>query len=235
MICPVCGYDNLKGAKFCQKCGSKLNNYANLRNVNTYSQTNKSNQSKNNNVLIIAVTVIIIALILAGTFLFMTDSISLPFGNNENQVVNITQSDDSGSNSDSNQAAKSSETTKSSQSTDSDNVVYNALKVNTATFYLDGNPNTGITTTINVGKEHTGESMGVMTTFSRDGSNMNSPSSYEYCIVNDEGNIVFTDYTPIPKYPDYCVIGISYNNQAYRYACDMGKHKGSQTSVPREI
>ena len=53
--------------------------YANLRNVNTYSQTNKSNQSKNNNVLIIAVTVIIIALILAGTFLFMTDSISLPF------------------------------------------------------------------------------------------------------------------------------------------------------------
>lgn len=114
-------------------------------------------------------------------------------------------------------------------------ITYDQLKVNTATFYLDGNPNTGIKTTINVGREHTGDTMGVMTTFSRDGVNMNNPSEYSQCVVDDEGDIVFTDYTPIPKYPDYCLIEITYDNQIFKWECDMGKYKGYQTNVPREI
>lgn len=109
------------------------------------------------------------------------------------------------------------------------------LQVNTATFYLDGNPNSGIPATINVGKEHTGESMEVMTVYSRDGSNLNHPTDYETHVVDDDGNIVITEYSSIPRYPDYCLIEIRYNNNVFKYGCDMGKHKGSQTSVPREI
>ncbi|MBE6494400.1 MAG: zinc ribbon domain-containing protein [Methanosphaera stadtmanae] len=109
------------------------------------------------------------------------------------------------------------------------------VQVNTATFYLDGNPNTGITATINVGKEYTGENIEILTTYSRDGYNLNNPSTYENHKVDDEGNIVITVYDPIPKYPDYCNIKIKYNNQIYQFGCDMGKYKGSQTVVPKMI
>lgn len=109
------------------------------------------------------------------------------------------------------------------------------LNVSQVSFYLDGNPNTGIPATINVGKEHSGESMGVVTVYSRDGSKLNNPSSYENHVVDDDGNIVITEYAPIPKYPDYCSIEIRYNNQVFKYGCDMGKYKGSQTSIPKVI
>lgn len=206
LICSSCGFNNKETAKFCQKCGNPLNNNANQKNLNNYSQSNNSNQSKNNNnLLIICISVIIIVLILAGTFLLL-------FNNSDN----LPLSNDNGQN-------------------NNGNGIVNDLKVNTASFYLDGNPNTGITTTIHVGKDHAGETMGVMTTFSRDGVNINNPSEYEQCVVDDEGDIVFTDYTPIPRYPDYCLIDISYKNDKYQFGCDMGKYKGSQTSVPQII
>ena len=109
------------------------------------------------------------------------------------------------------------------------------LQVNNATFYLDGNPNTGITATINVGKEFTGENVEIMTTYSRDGSNLNNPSNYENHEVDTDGNIVITEYAPIPKYPDYCIIEIRHNNKLSKFGCNMGKYKGSQTSVPERL
>lgn len=207
MLCSRCGFDNEEGAKFCLKCGNSLNNNnTNLRNENSFSKPYNSPQSKNNNnnILIIGITAIIIALIIAGTVILLSD-------NTENLPLSPENVQDSQAN---------TMTTKE-------------LKVNTASFYLDGNPNTGVTTTLNVGKEHSGETVGVMTTFSRDGVNMNNPTEYESCVVDEEGDIVFTDYTPIPKYPDYCIIGISYNNQRFEFGCDMEKHKGTQTQVPQ--
>lgn len=109
------------------------------------------------------------------------------------------------------------------------------LNVNQVSFYLDGNPNTGIPATINVGKEHTGENMEVVTTYSRDGTNLNHPSAYENHVVDKYGNIIITEYAPIPKYPDYCLIEIRYNNQVFQYGCDMDKYKGSQTCTPKII
>ncbi len=109
------------------------------------------------------------------------------------------------------------------------------LTVNTASFYLDGNPNTGITATINVGKEHTGENIDIMTTYSRDGSKLNNPSSFEIHQVDSDGNVVITEYGAIPRYPDYCLIEIRYDNKNYKFGSDMGKYKGTQTNVPRVV
>ncbi len=207
LYCSNCGFNNEEGARFCLKCGNSLTNAAGQANQNTFSQQYPVNQSKkkNNNMTIIAVTVIVIALIIGGTLLLMSQ-------NTDNMPL-----------------------PKDNVQSGNGNGVVNDLKVNTATFYLDGNPNTGITTTIHVGKEHSGESMGVMTTFSRDGANINNPTEYESCVVDEEGDIVFTDYTPIPRYPDYCIIDIDYNNQRFQFGCQMGKYKGSQTSVPQII
>lgn len=109
------------------------------------------------------------------------------------------------------------------------------LKVNTATFYSDGNPNTGETVTINVGKEHAGEQVETMTQYSRGGSSLNNPSGYEKHVVDSQGEIILTDYTPMPRYPDYCRITIRYNNRVSIYGCDIGTYKGTQTSVPKLI
>lgn len=203
MICPKCGFDNLPEAKYCRNCGNSLNNNVNY-GYNDSTQVYQTPQKNNNNLLIIGITVIVIALILAGTYLFIS--------NNDNNMFSQENSDNS-----------------------EVNINTPELKVSTVSFYLDGNPNTGIPATINVGKEHTGESMEVITTYSRDGTNLNNPSSYETHVVDEDGNIIITEYAPIPKYPDYCRIEIRYNNQVYKYGCDMGKYKGSQSSVPYNI
>jgi hypothetical protein len=200
----------------CSACG--FNNEDNAKycqrcgnSLNYYSRGantySKSNnyQQSRNNSNTIIIAVTLIIIALIVAGTFLLISDNIPFSNNNSQNNQTNQ------------------------------VTYNQLKVNTATFYLDGNPNTGIKTTINVGREHAGETMGVMTTFSRDGVNMNNPSEYGQCVVDDEGDIVFTDYTPIPKYPDYCLIEITYNNHIFKWECDMGKYKGYQTSVPRVI
>lgn len=110
-----------------------------------------------------------------------------------------------------------------------------SIRVNSVTFYSDGNPNTGETATINVGPEFSGEQIGVMTLYSRDGVRQNSPTSYEIHTVSVDGNVVITDYTPMPRYPGHCLIKIKYNDVIYQYECDIGTYKGTQTIVPEEI
>ena len=109
------------------------------------------------------------------------------------------------------------------------------LTVNTVSYYQDGNPNTGLTATINVGKEHTGENIDIKMTYSRDGSNLNNPSSFEKYNVDNDGNVIVTEYSAIPRYPDYCLIEIRYNNNDYKFGVEMGKYKGTQTNVPRLV
>lgn len=203
MHCSRCGFINKPGSKFCQKCGNPLNNSNYGTNINTFSQSNYSNKPKSNNYLFILITtLVVIALIIGGTFVFLSynhmDSLPLSLFSLDNEGTENTGD----------------------------------IEVNSATFYLDGNPNTGITTTIHVGKEHAGETMGVSTTFSRNGDNINNPTEYEQCVVDEDGDIVFTDYTPIPRYPDYCVIELTYGNSRYQFGCYMEKRKGTQTSVP---
>ncbi|RAP48673.1 MAG: hypothetical protein BZ135_00400 [Methanosphaera sp. rholeuAM6] len=160
------------------------------------------------NVLIICVTIIICVLLIAGTLLLI----------NKNNDVSFTKIINSESN---------------------DNKI-NVLSeedfnVNSVTFYSDGNPNTGETATVNVGKEHSGETVDIITLYSRDGSQMNYPSTYETHTVDVDGNVMITDYTPMPKYPDYCRIEIIYNGNKHVYECDIAKHKGTQTAIPREL
>ena len=110
-----------------------------------------------------------------------------------------------------------------------------SIKVNSVTFYSDGNPNTGETATINVGPEFSGEQIGVMTLYSRDGVRQNYPSDYEMHTVSADGDVVITDYTAMPRYPGHCIIKIKYNGNIYQYECDIGTYKGTQTTVPEEI
>lgn len=204
MYCPRCGCENVEGAFYCKKCGCSLNNAPNNQPVYTPPQRNSSSTK---NLLIIAITVLIITLIVAGTLIILSDN------NNDGSIINNIQ--------------KSVSNNQSSDASDT-------LNVNQVTFYSDGNPNTGESATINVGKEHFNEDMEVKTTYSRDGVNFNNPD-YEYRTVDADGNISITDYTPMNKYPDYCLISIRYNDKVYQFGCDIGKYKGTQSTVPRAL
>lgn len=204
MYCPRCGCENVEGAFYCKKCGCSLNNAPNNQPVYTPPQRNSSSTK---NLLIIAITVLIITLIVAGTLIILSDN------NNDGSIINNIQ--------------KSVSNNQSSDASDT-------LNVNQVTFYSDGNPNTGESATINVGKEHFNEDMEVKTTYSRDGVNFNNPD-YEYRTVDADGNISITDYTPMNKYPDYCLISIRYNDKVYQFECDIGKYKGTQSTVPRAL
>ena len=42
-------------------------------------------------------------------------------------------------------------------------------------------------------------------------------------------------FQPMNKYPDYCLISIRYNDKVYQFECDIGKYKGTQSTVPRAL
>ena len=205
MFCSKCGFDNKDDARFCKKCGNQLNNQSINQNITELNKNQNLEEKGNNKLLIVCISIILIVLIIAGTLFLLSNENGQKSLFNNNQSNNISENN------------------------------HTELKVNTATFYLDGNPDTGVTATINVGKEFTNENIEVMTTYYRDGVNINSPSYYENHKVDDEGNFIITDYTPMPKYPDKCLIELKYNNQTFKFECDMGKYKGSQTSVPRVV
>lgn len=81
VICPKCGYKNKDNAKFCSKCGNKLeslnigsdNNKSIVRDSNLNNE-NKIKNNGNNKLIIIAVTAIICVAIIAGTFLLLNSN-----------------------------------------------------------------------------------------------------------------------------------------------------------------
>lgn len=118
IICPNCGYKNKDNAKFCSKCGTKLeslNMVSNNKTIVSDSNLNNGNKVKNSGgnhkLIIIAVTVIICVAIVAGTFLLLND------GGNVN-VSDIIASNANSSNNNS-QAVSSNSSSSSSSSTNS--------------------------------------------------------------------------------------------------------------------
>lgn len=177
------------------------------------------------NVMIICITIIIAVLIISGTFLLINSN-----NNNLLNRLDNENNDNSNSNSGNNENNGNSESNENTQTVDT-----NAITVKSVTFYSDGNPNTGETATINFGSENSGKTVNIKTFYSRDGTKQNSPSGYESHTIDSDGNIVVTDYTPMPKYPSNCVIEVNYNGITSSYECDIGTYKGTQTAIPRRI
>jgi len=83
-FCSKCGFENKDDAQFCKKCGSPLNK----------AQTKREVKSKNNNVLIIAIAVIVCVAIIASAFVllngdFMDTNESPTLEKNSSDVNNV--------------------------------------------------------------------------------------------------------------------------------------------------
>lgn len=175
---------------------------------------------RDDRILIICICIIICVVVIATSAIIITDNQK----DAENQVQNTTtvqQTNNTGNNqasSGSNSASSSSQATTTS----------NLPSVKSATFYSDGNPNTGESATINVGSENAGKTINIAVYYYRDGNPMNTPST-QAVTVGQDGSVSYTDYTAMPKYPDMAEIDITYNGNTESKTFSLGKYKGSQT------
>jgi len=171
---------------------------------------------RENNLIIICVTVIICIALIAGTFIIINHD------NTDNQNDNSDSSANEVNTNNNNQNTQNNENTASSSPN-----TFN--KINWATFYADGNPNTGEQVTINVGSQYANHQFDVSMTYYRDGYVLIDEPTQTY-VVNSEGNIYVPDTLSMAKYPDKCTITLSHDGDSVTGTCNLEKRKGSQTA-----
>lgn len=178
---------------------------------------------RDDRVLIICVCAIICMVVISAAAIIITDN-QKEAANQTQNTTTVQQTNDSGSN----QASSGSNSASSGSQATQATTTNSFPSVKSATFYSDGNPNTGESATINVGSEHAGETIYVAIWYYRDGSPMNNPSS-QALTVGQDGTVSHTDYTAMPKYPDEAEVEISDGNTVDTKTFSLGKYKGSQT------
>lgn len=140
MRCPKCNSENKDSAKFCKKCGSPLKKINPENGVN--SGNNKSEKSDSTKFLIIAL--IIVAIILAGVFVYI-------YGFNSNQGTDVSQQ------------------IQGEDDDDSD-----SMTILGGSFTTGGELEDKTYASIKVGSEFAGEKVTVQIFYSRDGSTLNN-------------------------------------------------------------
>lgn len=175
---------------------------------------------RENNLLIICVTIIICLALILTTYVVISDSNS-DFGNiiNSNDA-NVSNSANA-ANDDSNNASSSNE---NSQSTSNPGYID---KINWASFYADGNPNTGEQVTMYVGSQYAYQSVQIAMDYIRDGESMHV-AYYETYTVNADGTIFIPGGPALSKYPDACKISLRSNGHEIHYTCYLERRKGTQ-------
>ena len=140
MRCPKCNSENKDSAKFCKKCGSPLKKINPENRVN--SGNNKSEKSDSTKFLIIAL--IIVAIILAGVFVYI-------YGFNSNQGTDVSQQ------------------IQGEDDDDSD-----SMTILGGSFTTGGELEDKTYASIKVGSEFAGEKVTVQIFYCRDGSTLNN-------------------------------------------------------------
>ncbi len=218
MICPKCKAENSDSAKFCKKCGTKLEdnavNHENL--INSMNEEKKSNNTK----IIIAVLIVVI-IVLAGAFIYLQG-----FGNNSHSQ-DASPSQGSASNS-----ASSSDQGSSSQSSNakSNNAQSNPMKIISGSFSTGSELSDLTYANIFVGKEHAGKSVILQIWYSRDGSTLNNGNMVPVTVHSD-GYLEVQSADAYAYYPDHATINLydSNSNLLDTKSVSLSPTSGTQT------
>ena len=87
MRCPKCDSENNESAKFCKKCGAPLEKTINHEKM---SNSMNSNSGSDNTTKYIIIALVIVAIVLAGTFAYLYG-----FGQQGNNSQQVQAQDDS--------------------------------------------------------------------------------------------------------------------------------------------
>lgn len=220
MRCPNCDSENNDGAKFCKKCGTPLKN-----NTMTHESVinSVSGKSSDNTTKYIIVALIIVAVVLAGAFVYIYG-----FGNNGNNSQDtsapLIKNNDNDSSVDQSEPAKTTQT--SSQSTPK----------TTSMSILGGSFSTGdgmsdkTYASIYVGPEHAGEKVKIQIWYSREGSTLNNGNMVPKTVTSD-GFIDVSSADAYKYFPDFAEINLYDNsgNLLDTQSVSLSPESGTQT------
>ena len=185
MICPNCNSENNEGAKFCKKCGTPL--AAKTMDQGTLINSIEKDKSDNTTKIII-IALVIVAIVLAGAFIYLQG-----FGSDHSKAssdaVNLTTQQ---------QSAPATATPQSSVS---------SMKIISGSFSTGSAESAKTYASIYVGTQYSGQSVIVQIWYSRDGSTLNNGNMVPVTVHSD-GYIQVSSADAYHYYPDKAKINL---------------------------
>ena len=214
MKCPSCNTENNDSAKFCKKCGTALNN----NTINHENMIKSMSKDKSDNTTkIIIVALIIVAIVLAGVFIYLQTS-----GHNDSQAQNASASQNTTANPDKT-ATPSSQPEKTAQSTGS-------MKILGGSFSTGSADADKTYASIYVGKQNAGKRVIVQIWYSRDGNTLNNGNMVP-ASVHSDGYLYISSADAYKYYPDHATINLydSSSNLMDSQSVSLSPSAGTQT------
>lgn len=215
VFCPNCGAENADSAKFCKQCGHALSanrpikdNYvstgidpsarANDNNYSSQASNNSNSKSDNKNLIIICLTIVICAILIAGALVMFSN-------NDANDSDNTDVLSDSASLS-SDSINDSTDTVE----TDTQTAQASSLEILGGTFSTGSSASDKTYCTVYVGSEHAGEKVKISVLYSNDGYTLNQGKIVSKTVSSD-GYVKVASANPLDYYPDDAYITL-YDN-----------------------
>lgn len=193
MICPNCNSENNEGAKFCKKCGTPLNN----KKMDHGTLINSmENEKSDNTTKIIIIALIIVALVLAGAFIYLQG-----FGNGNSQSTSTSDAAN----------VSTAATPQSSSSTATPQSSSSSMKILSGSFSTGSAESDKTYASIYVGTQYSGQSVIVQIWYSRDGSTLNHGNMVPVTVHSD-GYIQVSSADAYHYYPDTAKINLYDSN-----------------------
>ncbi len=193
MICPNCNSENNEGAKFCKKCGTPLNN----KKMDHGTLINSmENEKSDNTTKIIIIALIIVALVLAGAFIYLQG-----FGNGNSQSTSTSDAEN----------VSTAATPQSSSSTATPQSSSSSMKILSGSFSTGSAESDKTYASIYVGTQYSGQSVIVQIWYSRDGSTLNHGNMVPVTVHSD-GYIQVSSADAYHYYPDTAKINLYDSN-----------------------
>ena len=219
MKCPKCQSENSETAKFCKKCGASLEQNTIDHESMIQSISGNSSSDGGNSTKIIIIALAIVAVVLAGAFIYIYSS-----GNSADDSTSNTALADQNTSQVTEKPTATAEPQKTAQQTKT------SMKIKGGSFSTGSADADKTYAQIYVGTEHAGEDVIVQIYYSRDGNALNHGNMVP-ASVHSDGYLYITSADAYKYYPDYATINLydSNSNLMDTQSVSLSPSSGTQT------
>lgn len=228
MKCPNCNSDNSETAKFCKKCGTPLDEKTIDHKQVINSISGNKEQSDNNTTKILIIALAIVAVVLAGAFIYIyasgnSNHSDTPASDNS-AAQNKTQVDTTP------EEKTATQTSSSAPSSSSSSPSTSSMRIRGGSFSTGSAEEDKTYAQIYVGTEYSGKDVIVQIFYSRDGNSLNHGNMVP-ASVHSDGYLYITSADAYHYYPDYATIKLydSGSNLIDTQSVSLSPTSGTQT------
>lgn len=221
MKCPSCNTENNDTAKFCKKCGTALKG----NTIDHESMIKSMGKDKSDNTTkIIIVALIIVAIVLAGVFIYLQG-----FGHEDSKAQDASAVQKNTSTQQVQSSTPNSEPDKTAQKTSSSSSS-SSMRIQGGSFSTGSADEDKTYATIYLGKQHSGKNVIVQIWYSRDGNTLNNGNMVPVTVHSD-GYVYLTSADAYKYYPDHATINLydSGSNLLDTQSVSLSPTSGTQT------